>query len=141
RLSRADPAKLHAEDLQEHDRTRIQDLECLRRLRLADSTYAVTRRMVDSAKKEILIGIYDFSADYMKDLVLNTMKRGVTVSLMLDIDSDAEQKVFDELKKFGCKAIPAPSCAAKKNRYFPSSHEKVIVIDGTWTLVQSGNYS
>ena len=106
-----------------------------------DSTYAVTRRMVDSAKQEILIGIYDFSADYMKDLVLNTMKRGVTVSLMLDIDSDAEQKVFDELKKFGCKAVPAPSCAAKKNRYFASSHEKVIVIDGTWTLVQSGNYS
>jgi phosphatidylserine/phosphatidylglycerophosphate/cardiolipin synthase-like enzyme len=106
-----------------------------------DSTYAVTRRLIDSAKDEIIIGIYDFSADYIKDLVLDTMKRGVTVSLMLDIDGDSEQDLFDELKKFGCKAVPAPSCAAKKNRYFSSSHEKVIVIDGLWTLVQSGNYS
>src|SRR5437879_2991327 len=71
-----------------------------------DSTYAVTRRMVDSAKKEILIGIYDFSADYMKDLVLNTMKRGVTVSLMLDIDSDAEQKVFDSSRSSGARRSP-----------------------------------
>ena len=106
-----------------------------------DSTYAVTRRLMDGANSEIIIGIYDFSADYMKDLVLHTMKRGVTVYLMLDIDSKDEQALFDELKKFGCKAVPAPSCAAKTNRYFPSSHEKVIVIDRLWTLVQSGNYS
>jgi phosphatidylserine/phosphatidylglycerophosphate/cardiolipin synthase-like enzyme len=106
-----------------------------------DSTYAVTRRLMDAAQDEIIIGIYDFSADYMKDLVLHTMKRGVKVYLMLDIDSKDEQALFDELKKFGCKAVPAPSCAAKTNRYFPSSHEKVIVIDRLWTLVQSGNYS
>ena len=106
-----------------------------------DSTYAVTRRLIDAAKSEVIIGIYDFSADYMKDLVLTAMRRGVKASLMLDIDSKKEQDLFDELKKFGCKAVPAPSCAAKKNRFFPSAHEKVIVIDGEWTLVQSGNYS
>jgi phosphatidylserine/phosphatidylglycerophosphate/cardiolipin synthase-like enzyme len=106
-----------------------------------DSTYAVTRRLLDGATDDIIIGIYDFSADYMKDLVLNAMRRGVTASLMLDIDSDGEQDLFDELKKFGCKAVPAPSCAAKKNRFFSSAHEKIIVIDGVWTLIQSGNYS
>lgn len=106
-----------------------------------DSTYAVTRRLLDSAKKEIIIGIYDFSADYMKDILLNAMQRGVKVSLMLDIDSQQEEQLFKELKKFGCQAVPAPSCASKEVSYFPSSHEKVIVIDGTWTLVQSGNYS
>lgn len=106
-----------------------------------DSTYAVTRRLIDSAKEEILIGIYDFSAPYMKELLLNAMQRGVTVSLMLDIDSKDEEKVFKELEKFGATTVPAPSCASKVISYFPSSHEKVIVIDGTWTLVQSGNYS
>jgi phosphatidylserine/phosphatidylglycerophosphate/cardiolipin synthase-like enzyme len=106
-----------------------------------DSTYAVTRRLLDAAKKEIVIGIYDFSADYMKDLVLTAMQRGVKVSLMLDIDSKKEEQLFKELAKFGCKTVPAPSCASKNVNYFPSSHEKVIVIDGTWTLVQSGNYS
>ncbi|HEV7474868.1 MAG TPA: phospholipase D-like domain-containing protein [Pyrinomonadaceae bacterium] len=106
-----------------------------------DSTYAVTRRLLDGAKKEIVIGIYDFTADYMRDLLLNAMQRGVKVSLMLDIDSKKEEQVFKDLAKFGCKTVPAPSCASKNINFFPSSHEKVIVIDGTWTLVQSGNYS
>ena len=106
-----------------------------------DSTYAVTRRLLNAAKKEIIIGIYDFSADYMKDILLNAMQRGVKVSLMLDIDSQQETQLFEELKRFGCRAVPAPSCASKVVNYFPSSHEKVIVIDGAWTLVQSGNYS
>ena len=106
-----------------------------------DSTYAVTRRLFDAAQDEIIIGIYDFSADYMKDLLLNVMQRGVKVSLKLDIDSKDEEDLFDDLAKFGCKAVPAPSCASENVPYFPSSHEKVIVIDGTWTLVQSGNYS
>src|ERR1043165_1315121 len=106
-----------------------------------DSTYAVTRRLFDAAKKEILIGMYDFSAGYMKAILLNALQRGVKVSLMLDIDSQLEQQIFDELKKFGCTGVEAPSCASKVISYFPSSHEKVIVIDGTWTLVQSGNYS
>ena len=106
-----------------------------------DSTYAVTRRLIDAAKKEIVIGIYDFSADYMKTLFLNALARGVKISLMLDIDSSKEEQVFKDLAKFGCKTVNAPSCASKIVSYFPSSHEKVIVIDGTWTLVQSGNYS
>jgi hypothetical protein len=59
-----------------------------------DSTYAVTRRLLDAAQDEILIGIYDFSADYMKDLLLNAMQRGVKVSLMLDIDGEKEEELL-----------------------------------------------
>ena len=103
--------------------------------------YAVTRRMLDAAQDEIIIGIYDFSAGYMKDILLSAMNRGVMVSLMLDIDGKMEEKLFRDLEKFGCKAVPAPSCASDNANFFPSSHEKVIVIDGTWSLVQSGNYS
>ena len=106
-----------------------------------DSTYAVTRRLLDAAQKEIIIGIYDFSADYIKEILLNAIRRGVKVSLMLDIDGRQEEKLFEELEKFGCAGVHAPSCASKVISYFPSSHEKVIVIDGKWTLVQSGNYS
>lgn len=106
-----------------------------------DSTFAVTKRMIDNAKKSILIGIYDFTAQYMKDLVLAAMRRGVKVKLMLDIDTKNEQKVFDELVRFGVDGTEAPSCASKHVHVFRSSHEKVIVIDDEWTLVQSGNYS
>ena len=62
-----------------------------------DSTYAVAKRLFDEASKSIIIGIYDFSADYMKELVLNAVQRGVKVKLMLDIDSKEEQALFDEL--------------------------------------------
>lgn len=106
-----------------------------------DSTFAVTKKLFDQARKSILIGIYDFSAAYIKELVLDALKRGVKVSLMLDIDSKDEQKLFDELNDAGVDGVPAPSCASHRVHYFSSSHEKVIVIDGEWCIVQSGNYS
>ena len=106
-----------------------------------DSTYAVTKQLFDAAKKSILIGIYDFSASHIQQLVLDAMARGVKVSLMLDIDGQAESRMFDDLVDMGMSGVPAPSCANERVRVFASSHEKVIVIDDEWTLVQSGNYS
>jgi phosphatidylserine/phosphatidylglycerophosphate/cardiolipin synthase-like enzyme len=106
-----------------------------------DSTFAVTKRLIDAAKKSILIGIYDFTADHIKELLLAAMRRGVKVKLMLDLDGDREQETFDELVQFGVDGTPAPSCASKRVQVFRSSHEKVIVIDDEWSLVQSGNYS
>lgn len=107
-----------------------------------DSTYAVTRKLMDAAKKSIRIGIYDFTADYMKEILLNAMQRGVEVTLMLDIDNEVEQELLNELAKFGGEAVAAPSCASQhKAKFFRSAHEKFIIIDGEWVLVQSGNYS
>ncbi|MBR1152454.1 hypothetical protein JQ575_17665 [Bradyrhizobium sp. JYMT SZCCT0428] len=106
-----------------------------------DSTFAATKKLFDNAKKKILIGIYDFSAEHVKQLVLDALERGVKVKLMLDIDSKDEQKFFDDLNDSGVDGVPAPSCASHRVSYFSSSHEKVIVIDGEWCIVQSGNYS
>jgi len=106
-----------------------------------DSTFAVTKRLFDNARKSILIGIYDFSARHMTELLQDALRRGVTVRLMLDIDSDTEQATFDDLVETSVDGTPAPSCASQRVHYFSSSHEKVIVIDGEWCLVQSGNYS
>lgn len=107
-----------------------------------DSTYAVTRKLLDSAQRSVLIGIYDFSSSYIKQILLNLMARGVKVSLMLDLDgAKGENEVFKELGQFGAEVVPAPSCSSKRANYFSSSHEKVIVIDDMWVLVQSGNYS
>lgn len=107
-----------------------------------DSTYAVTRKLLDSAKGSIKIAIYDFTATYIRDLLLQAMRRGVKVSLMLDLDNrDGETPIYNTLHQFGATTVPAPSCASKHSRYFPSMHSKVIVIDGLWTMIQSGNYS
>lgn len=107
-----------------------------------DSTFAITKKLIDGATRSILIGIYDFSAPHVKEVVLQALARGVKVSLMLDVDTDEEQGLFDELSALGVDAVPAPSCASQNdNKFFRSSHEKVIVIDGEWSLIQSGNYS
>lgn len=107
-----------------------------------DSTYAVTRRLLRGAKKSILIGIYDFTANYIRDLLVDALNRGVRVTLMVDLDKrKGESELWESVVLAGGEAYPAPSCASRKARYFPSCHQKVIVIDDKWTLVQSGNYS
>ncbi len=107
-----------------------------------ESTYAVTKDFLDNAQSSILIGIYDFTAQYIKERLFKAMRRGVKVSLMLDLDGrTGETELYDDLVAHGCEGVPAPSCASKNVHYFSSSHEKVIVIDDEWSLVQSGNYS
>ena len=107
-----------------------------------DSTYAVTKRLMDHAQHSILIGIYDFTAGYMSELLKKAMQRGVEVSLMLDLDGrTGETPLFEDLVAHGCQGVSAPSCASEHVHYFGNCHEKVIVIDSAWVLVQSGNYS
>src|SRR5690349_21680300 len=107
-----------------------------------DSTWAVTKRLLDGAQHSILVGIYDFKADYVLQTLKDALGRGVTVTMMLDLDGrTGEREQFDELATAGATCVPAPSCASDRARYFASSHEKVIVIDDTWTMVQSGNWT
>lgn len=106
-----------------------------------DSTFAVTRERIAAAKKSIHIGIYDFTADYIRDQLIDAMQRGVKVELMLDLEGTNEQRIFDDLANLGGAVLRAPSCMHPKARFFSVVHQKVIIIDGRWTLVQSGNYS
>jgi phosphatidylserine/phosphatidylglycerophosphate/cardiolipin synthase-like enzyme len=107
-----------------------------------DSTYARTRQLLDNAQTSILIGIYDFTAEYMRDILKSALDRGVAVSVMVDLDErKGEPELWEQMIKDGIVGTPAPSCASRVSRYFSSCHEKVIVIDNEWTLVQSGNYT
>jgi phosphatidylserine/phosphatidylglycerophosphate/cardiolipin synthase-like enzyme len=107
-----------------------------------DSTYAVTKRFMDDAKRSIMIGIYDFTAGYMKDILLNAVARGVEVTLMLDVETTSgEAEMFEDMIRLGVNGVPAPACTSTRSRYFASCHEKFVVVDGEWVLVQSGNYS
>jgi phosphatidylserine/phosphatidylglycerophosphate/cardiolipin synthase-like enzyme len=105
-----------------------------------DSTYAVTKRLFDAARRSILIGMYDFTASYVEQLVLAALGRGVKVSLILDLSGAPETTLFNQLLATGVTAVAAPSCTGRSH-YFANFHEKVIVIDDAWSLVQSGNYS
>ncbi len=107
-----------------------------------DSTYAVTRRLIDGARHSVVIGIYDFSAGYMRDLLKRAMRRGVRVSLMLDTNSGNERRLLEDLKRLGAVTVVSPSTTAHAPlQYFRNAHEKIIVIDDQWVLIQSGNWS
>src|SRR5258708_16097530 len=109
-----------------------------------DSTFAVTKRLLDAATKTIDIGIYDFTASYMATILKDAMARRVKVRLMLDTDHvKGEDEIFRDLKRMGATCVSAPSCASenKAATVFRSAHEKFIIIDGEVCIVQSGNYS
>ena len=80
-----------------------------------DSTYAVTKKLLDSAQHSIVIGIYDFSADYMKEHLKKAMRRGVTVSLMLDTNTADDPTLFDELERLGANCVKAPSSLGRQS--------------------------
>ncbi|MBB3265207.1 phosphatidylserine/phosphatidylglycerophosphate/cardiolipin synthase-like enzyme [Azospirillum sp. OGB3] len=107
-----------------------------------DSTYAVTSRLIDSARQSIVIGLYDFSAGYMKELLKRALRRGVSVSLMLDTNDADDPNLFAELGRLGARCVRAPSSSAgHPNAYFGNAHEKIIVVDGEIVMIQSGNWS
>jgi phosphatidylserine/phosphatidylglycerophosphate/cardiolipin synthase-like enzyme len=107
-----------------------------------DSTYAVTKKLLDSAQRSIVIGIYDFRADYMKEHLKKAMRRGVTVSLMLDTNTADDPALFKELTKLGANCVKAPSSSADNPiAYFGNAHEKIVVVDDEIVMIQSGNWS
>jgi phosphatidylserine/phosphatidylglycerophosphate/cardiolipin synthase-like enzyme len=107
-----------------------------------DSTYAVTKKLIDSATRSLVIGIYDLSAGYMVDHLKRAMRRGVTLTLMLDTNSDDEHAVMDHLSALGANCVKAPSnSAGNRIAYFGNAHEKIIVVDGEIVMIQSGNWS
>ena len=113
-----------------------------------DSAFFVTKTLIEAAQSSILIGIYDFTARHMRDLLIAAVNNGVEVTLMLDCnfsnnpsDTSPEKSIFEELDDKGVHCVRAPSCQGGTRRFFKVAHEKIIVIDDTWTLIQSGNYS
>jgi phosphatidylserine/phosphatidylglycerophosphate/cardiolipin synthase-like enzyme len=107
-----------------------------------DSTYAITKRLLDASQRSIVIGIYDFNADYVKEHLKKAMQRGVTVSLMLDTNAADDPGLFEELSALGANCVRAPSSSAGAPRaYFGNAHEKIIAIDGEIVMIQSGNWS
>src|SRR5260221_559399 len=90
-----------------------------------DSTFAVTKRLLDAATKTIDIGIYDFTAAYMATILKDAIARHVKVTLMLDTDHvKGEDEIFRDLGRFGATCVSAPSCASqnKAAKVFRSAH-------------------
>lgn len=102
-----------------------------------DNTNAVIKERIEAARESVLIGVYDFSAQHVKDMLLAAMQRGVRVSLLIDrAFAGGEEEVIRELTERGAEVTKFRS---GRSAPFRTYHLKVIVIDRTWTLVQSAN--
>ena len=107
-----------------------------------DSTFAATKRLLDRRPAVDLDRHLRLHGEVHEGAAFQGDAAWRAVSLMLDLDDrTGETALFNELGRHGAEVVPAPSCASKHAKYFSSSHEKVIVIDDNWTLVQSGNWS
>jgi phosphatidylserine/phosphatidylglycerophosphate/cardiolipin synthase-like enzyme len=111
-----------------------------------DSVYAVLKQLIDRAETSIHIGMYDFTARYLRDLLESALQRGVKITLLLDLapnDSRASA-IYNGLQSDHPPAdcCVAPSCRnAAKAHLFAVSHQKVLIVDESWCVVYSGNFS
>ncbi len=104
-----------------------------------EATYQVLRKRLEAAEHSILIGVYDFSSPPVKDLLLSAMKRGVRVSLLVNPGSSIDEEedvIINELAHNGADVVKA---TVRGSSPLPIYRPKFIVIDGQWTIVQSGN--
>lgn len=106
-----------------------------------DTTYKVLQERLEAAKDSILIGVYDFTASYIKDILAKALARQVKVSIIYDGRDGVsdENQIIDELARNGANVTRAPS--GSRSAPFPAYHLKVFVVDRNWTFVQSGNFT
>jgi subtilisin family serine protease/phosphatidylserine/phosphatidylglycerophosphate/cardiolipin synthase-like enzyme len=104
---------------------------------------------------EIFIAMYDFSVDYVADLIKNVTDKGAKVKLMIDKDhrtgsEKSEQKIIQSLRNSGVSFVWSPSCNNDNISEFANCHEKIFIvctIDGNNNLlpkkvmISSGNWS
>jgi phosphatidylserine/phosphatidylglycerophosphate/cardiolipin synthase-like enzyme len=107
-----------------------------------DTTYEILEERLSQAETSILIGVYEFTSVPVKELVLSAVQRGVKVTLLLGSrfgPAPERPDFIDELAQKGVEVVEAPR-GFHKTPFF-IYHPKVLVIDRTWTLVQTGNLS
>jgi hypothetical protein len=99
-----------------------------------DNTFLLLKERLKTARCSILIGMFGFTAEHVKDLLVDARKkRNVRVSILVQRNGwKGEEAVFRALKENGADVVFAPRGAP-----FFLYHVKLIVIDQTWTLVQS----
>jgi len=104
-----------------------------------DTTYDALEERLSKAQKSLLIAMYEFTSQPVKNLVLKAVERGVKTTLLIDAQylSDTRKAFLAELRQDGIEVVEAPS--GGRNRMFAFYHPKIIIIDEIWVLIQTGN--
>jgi subtilisin family serine protease/phosphatidylserine/phosphatidylglycerophosphate/cardiolipin synthase-like enzyme len=123
-----------------------------------DSTYQAVKELLDQTGQgdEILISFYDFSVNYVSQLVGSAIDRGAIVKLMIDRDkktgsAKSEQAIIDDLMQKGAGFVWAPSCNNRNINIFTNCHQKAVIVSSIdendnsihpkKVMLSSGNWS
>jgi phosphatidylserine/phosphatidylglycerophosphate/cardiolipin synthase-like enzyme len=90
--------------------------------------------LMNNAKSDIKIEMFEFSYKPLKESLLEAKKRGVSIRVILDRQSNQNKDTLDFLKGNGIDVKWAPS-------KFNLLHSKFAVIDNKIVLVGSTNWS
>lgn len=103
-----------------------------------DCSYRMVRDAIRSAQSEILLYIYNVSADHLIDLLRERKDAGVRIRLMFDThDTRGDER--EKLRQLDVDMKEAPS--SKGRQVFTVCHQKFAVIDERTLLVESANWA
>jgi phosphatidylserine/phosphatidylglycerophosphate/cardiolipin synthase-like enzyme len=104
-----------------------------------DSSYRLVRDALARAEHDLLLYIYNVTAEHMLDLLRDCVARGVSVRIMYDThDTRGDEKAKLESLE-GVELKTAPSTGARN--VFTVCHQKFAVIDDAIVLVGSANWA
>lgn len=104
-----------------------------------DCAYHLVKEAVDAAEAEILLYIYNATADHLLDLLRAATARGVDVRMMYDATDTRGNEVAKLNALAGVELKVAPSSG--RRRVFPHCHQKFAVIDHSSLLLESANWA
>lgn len=116
----------------------FDDVKLLRASVSPDSSYRMLNEAIAAAEQELLLYIYNVSAEHMIELLEAARDRGVTVRIMYDTtDSRGDERA--KLRALGVELKTAPSSG--RRQVFTVCHQKYMVIDGRTVVLGSANWA
>lgn len=104
-----------------------------------DSSFRLVRTALEQAESELLLYIYNVSAEHMVDLLQDCVSRGVSVRIMYDThDTRGDERAKLE-SLVGVELRTAPSTGGRN--VFTVCHQKFAVIDDSTVLIGSANWA
>ena len=117
--------------------TAINQVKQLQAAVSPDCSYRLVKSAIDAAHEEILLYIYNVSADHLVELLRNAKDRGVQIKIMYDVMTRGEDR--EKLKTLGVQLKEAPSSDGRK--VFTVCHQKFVVVDSSILLLGSANWA
>lgn len=106
-----------------------------------DCSYRLVAAALEAARADVLLYIYNVSADHMIQLLQDCLDRGVKLKIMYDTTDSrgGESDKLEKLAENGAEVKTAPSSGLRQ--VFTVCHQKFLVIDDLVVVLGSANWA